>query len=111
MPSEWQGRSHTNRDPKIIPSSQALHCIRLLNRPCYKFEISNVVLLSACCRFPLLESQCKSVKALFEAEYVSDGYLKDPPFLLMTPLCHFCRKYQNIEVLDAVTLIVTALAP
>ena len=27
MPSEWQGRSHTNRDPKIIPSSQALHCI------------------------------------------------------------------------------------
>ena len=57
-----------------------------------------------------LESQCKSVKALFEAEYVSDGYLKDPPFLLLTPSRHFCRKYQIIEVLVAVTLIVTALA-
>ena len=41
MPSEWQGRSHTNSDPKIIPSSQALHCIRLLNRPYCQFEKFN----------------------------------------------------------------------
>ena len=47
---------------------------------------------------------------MFEAEFISDGYLKDPPFLLMTPSRHFCRKYQIIEVLVAVTLIVTALA-